>query len=68
MQLVAHPCDAWPLLAPTGSGKTTLALSLAERLGGPHVELDSLYWEAGWRPVTREVLQHRISLVLGADG
>jgi adenylate kinase family enzyme len=34
----------------SGSGKTTVAAALAERLGVPHVELDSLYHQAGWTP------------------
>ncbi len=34
-------------------------------MGVPHVELDSLYWETGWQPVSREVLRDRISLALG---
>lgn len=39
----------------SGSGKTTLAKALAERLGVPHLELDSVQHMAGWqeRPLPR---------------
>lgn len=33
----------------TGSGKTTLANSLSERLSIRHVEMDSIYWLPGWQ-------------------
>ena len=60
------------IVGSTGSGETTLAAQLAQRLNLPHVELDSLYWEAGWNPVSEEVFRARVTAALGdawvADG
>jgi adenylate kinase family enzyme len=33
----------------SGSGKSTLARALSQALGVPHIELDALNWQAGWR-------------------
>jgi len=33
----------------SGSGKTTFARRLAQRLGLPYIEMDALYWSAGWQ-------------------
>ena len=38
----------------TGSGKTTLALRLADLLEIPRIELDSLHWLPGWRAMEDE--------------
>ena len=38
----------------TGSGKTRTARSLAESLGIPHLELDSVYHQPEWTPLPDE--------------
>lgn len=37
------------VIGTSGSGKTTLAERLAAALGCPHVEIDQIDWQAGWR-------------------
>jgi adenylate kinase family enzyme len=44
----------------TGSGKTMLASRAAAIIGGPHVELDALYHEAGWVPAAPQVFRDRV--------
>jgi adenylate kinase family enzyme len=46
-----------------GSGKTTLARSL----GLPHVELDALWWDAGWQQAPLDVFQARVAEVVAGD-
>jgi adenylate kinase family enzyme len=38
----------------TGAGKTTLARGIAALLELPHIELDAINWQSGWRDLTRQ--------------
>jgi adenylate kinase family enzyme len=48
----------------SGSGKTTTASQIAERLGIPHVELDALHWEPNWAEAPFEVFRERTARAL----
>jgi adenylate kinase family enzyme len=39
------------IVGKTGSGKTTLAKQLAERLELEHIEQDSIWWGPNWTPI-----------------
>ena len=41
----------------SGSGKTTLGRRISRVLGIPHIELDALNWEPGWRDLSHEDLE-----------
>jgi len=44
----------------SGAGKTTFARGVAAQLGLPHIELDAINWQPGWRDLTR----HDVALFL----
>ena len=48
----------------TGSGKTTLARRLSQRLGFPLLELDSIVHQADWTPLTDDDFRQRITMFL----
>jgi len=50
-----------------GSGKTTLAATIAGQLGMPHVELDGLRYEADWKPVADKEFHSRVAQYAGTD-
>ena len=50
-----------------GTGKTTFAAKVAEIVHAPHVELDSLWWGPGWKPVGMEVFQERVRDVVAGE-
>lgn len=55
------------IVGTTGSGKTTLARQMAQRLLIPHVELDALHREPNWTPAEAQVFQDRVTEALSGD-
>jgi len=50
-----------------GSGKTSLALRLGEKLGLPVIHLDVLYWQPGWTPLDVESFRKRVAGAIAGD-
>jgi adenylate kinase family enzyme len=51
-----------------GTGKTTLGLELARRLGLPFIEMDALNHRANWTEATPDELRTALDPVLDSDG
>ena len=58
------------IIGATGSGKTTLACRLSERLNIPLIDLDVLFWNPGWKAVPLEVFRQQVGAALppGPEG
>lgn len=50
-----------------GAGKTTLARKLAAAMGVPHIELDAMYHQAGWKPLDDQRFQAELSARMAAS-
>jgi len=50
-----------------GSGKTTLAQQLGDRLHMPFVELDALFWKPNWVSVPRDVFRERVAQAIAPE-
>lgn len=50
-----------------GTGKTTCAREVSRRLDIPHIELDSLHWEANWVEAPLQVFRERVIQSLRND-
>jgi adenylate kinase family enzyme len=51
----------------TGSGKTTFARQLADRIGGAHIELDALHWGPNWTEPPLDVFRERVEWATRAE-
>ncbi len=40
------------VIGSSGSGKSTFAKALAQKLDVTHIEMDKLFWKAGWQEST----------------
>jgi adenylate kinase family enzyme len=55
----------------SGSGKTTQARQLAQVLAIPHIDIDAINWQAGWRDLNThdpDEFRRRVSAALAGDG
>ena len=55
------------IVGTTGSGKTTLARQVAQRLQVRHIELDALHWEPNWTAASDQVFRDRVTAALSGD-
>ena len=49
-----NPLDRIIVLGPSGTGKTTLARKLGEKLNIPYLHLDSVYWKKDWQNIDKQ--------------
>ena len=55
------------IVGTTGSGKTTLARQIAERLGCHCCELDAINWQPNWEQLDDNRLVERVGVVVDKD-
>jgi len=55
------------IVGPPGSGKTTLARALSERLQLTHIELDRLFHMPGWQPRPRDDFRALVTEAAAAE-
>jgi adenylate kinase family enzyme len=51
-----------------GSGKSTVARELSERLDVRHIELDSIFWQANWTKLDEDEFEARVRMGTHSGG
>jgi adenylate kinase family enzyme len=64
----SFPYHRLVVVGTTSSGKSTLAKSLADKLGYNFIELDALHWEPNWTEALLEVFRGRVETAIQAPG
>ncbi len=55
------------VIGTSGSGKSTFARALAQRIGAPYVELDSIFHQANWTPLDEDEFRARVRAATAGD-
>jgi adenylate kinase family enzyme len=55
------------VIGTSGAGKSTLAGALAERLGCPLLELDSIFHQANWTPLPDDEFRSRVAAFVAGE-
>ena len=55
------------VIGATGSGKTTFAAALGEKLGVLHVDVDDLFWNPGWVETDIDAFRAKLDGVTSGD-
>lgn len=55
------------VIGTTGSGKSTLAERAAVLLHCPFIELDALFWTAGWQKAPKDEFRQRVAAALAGE-
>lgn len=55
------------VIGSVGSGKSTFARALADKLGVPYVELDTLHWDPGWTAADDALMRGRVRRAIAGD-
>jgi adenylate kinase family enzyme len=48
------------VIGTSGSGKTTVAGTIADKLGIRHIELDAIHWQPGWTELPEDEFNQRV--------
>ena len=52
------------MVGTTGSGKSTVAIALADKLNAPYIQLDKLFWKPNWKESTDEEFFEKIKMAV----